>query len=530
MDATTIMAADLFCGAGGTSTGLLDAAQSLGRNVHLVAVNHWELAIATHSANHPDVCHYNSDLRDIDPLKVVPGGRLRILVASPECTHFSRARGGKPMSKQSRASIKYVLRWIRALDVEDLLIENVPDFLSWGPLDPATMLPVQKRKGEYFYRFIRKLEHNGYSVDWRVLNAADYGDPQTRKRLFIIARKNRPIVWPDQTHHKNGGDMFGVMPKWRPARDIIDWDNKGKSIFKRDKPLRPNTMRRILAGLHKFGLKPFVISNTWNETNRSQPRGMNDPLPTITGRGAGYLVDPYIIQMDQGGVLCDINKPLPTITSADAWALVEPYIVPLNHGDDMRVFDIDKPLPTITAFDAWGLIQPYLVMLNGTSDAHLKSSIRSVDEPIPTLTGTLHVGLAEPYLVEYHGDADGKPRVRSVDEPLPTIDTSNRIGLAEPYLIEYYGTGESSSIDDPLKTLTGHDRFGLAWPMVLERDGKRYLLDILYRMLTPKELARGMSFPDWYEFKGNREQIVKQIGNSVPRRLAKALITTLLAS
>ena len=517
---------DLFSGSGGTSTALLEVTEELGKKARLVAVNHWSIAIATHSANHPNAIHYNSDLRDVDPRQVVPSGRLRLFVANPECTHFSRARGGKPMNKQSRASVKYVLRWIRALDIEDVLIENVPDFLSWGPLDPATMLPVKKRKGEYFHRFVRKLQHNGYTVDWRVLNAADYGDPQTRKRLFIIARKNKAIVWPEQTHHRNGGDMFGPMPKWRPARDIIDWDNKGKSIFKREKPLRPNTMRRILAGLHKFGLKPFVIG----QQSGAIPREVGEPIPTIATAGKIALIEPYIIQMDQGGVLCDINKPLPTITSADAWALVEPYIVPLNHGDDMRTLDIDKPLPTITSVDAWGLIQPYLVLLNGTSDRHLKSSIRSVDEPIPTLTGTQHVGLCEPYLVEYHGDADGKPRVRSVDDPLPTIDTNNRIALAEPYLIEYYGTGQSFSVDEPLKTLTGRDRFGLAWPMVLERDGKRYLLDILYRMLTPRELARGMSFPDWYEFKGNREQVVKQIGNSVCRRQAKALIRSLLTS
>lgn len=482
----TIMAADLFCGAGGTSTGLLDAAKSLGKRVRLVAVNHWELAIATHSVNHPEAQHYNSDLSNVDPRQAVPGGMLRLLVASPECTHFSRARGGKPMSKQSRASVKYVLRWVRALDVEDILIENVPDFLTWGPLDPETMKPVKNRRGEYFHRFVRALEGLGYTVDWRVLNAADYGDPQTRKRLFVIARKHRPVVWPEQTHHRNGGDMFGKMPRWKSAREIIDWDNKGESIFTRKKPLKPNTMRRIWSGLHKYGLNPFVIG----QQSCAAPRDVCEPIPTIATAGSIALVQPYIVQMDNGGVLHDIDKPLATITSFDSWGLVEPYIVPLNHGADARSHDIDKPMPTITSVDAWGLI--------------------------------------EPYLVEYHGDDGAKPRVRSIDEPLPTIDASNRFGLAQPYLVEYYGNGQSFSVDEPLKTLTARDRFGLVWPMVLEQGGKRYLLDILFRMLTPKELARGMSFPDSYQFAGNREQVVKQIGNSVPRRLAKALITKLL--
>lgn len=488
LDSFDYDAADLFCGAGGTSTGLLDAAKALGKRVRLVAVNHWELAIATHSSNHPEAQHYNSDLSDVDPRKAVPGGKLRLLVASPECTHFSRARGGKPMNKQSRASVKYVLRWVRALDVEDILLENVPDFLTWGPLDPKTMTPVKNRKGEYFHRFVRALERLGYTVDWRVLNSADYGDPQTRKRLFVIARKHSPIVWPEQTHHRNGGDMFGAMPKWRTAREIIDWTNKGESIFTRKRPLKPNTMRRIWSGLHKYGLKPFVIG----QQSGAVPRDVDNPIPTIATAGKIALVQPYILQMDNGGLLHDIDKPIPTITSFDSWGLVEPYIVPLNHGPDARSHDIDQPMPTITSVDAWGLIEPYLVVLNGTREAALNQSVRSVDQPIPTVTGSLH------------------------------------IGLAEPYIVEYYGTGKSFSVNQPLKTLTGRDRFGLAWPMVLERDGKHYLLDILFRMLTPKELARGMSFPDWYEFKGNREQVVKQIGNSVPRRLAKALITKLL--
>lgn len=155
-----ILAADLFCGAGGTSTGLLAAAHFLGYQVTLTAINHWKIAIATHSDNHPGVRHYNSDLATVDPRQVVPSGKLRLLVASPECTHFSKARGGKPMNKQSRASIKYVLRWVRNLDIEDVLIENVPDFLDWGPLDKKTLRPVKARKGEYFLRFITKLRDN----------------------------------------------------------------------------------------------------------------------------------------------------------------------------------------------------------------------------------------------------------------------------------------------------------------------------------------------------------------------------------
>jgi DNA (cytosine-5)-methyltransferase 1 len=283
--------------------------------------------------------------------------------------------------------------------------------------------------------------------------------------------------------------MFGDLKPWKTAREIIDWSNRGESIFRRKTPLRPNTMRRIMAGLYKFGLRPFVIGHP--NTTHDNLQSVDSPLRTITSQSSDMaLAQPFIIQMDQGGYIHDIDKPLPTITSADAWALVEPYIVPLNHGPDARAYDIDKPLPTITSVDAWGLIQPYLV--------------------------------------EYHGDGSGKPRIRSIDEPLPTIDTGNRFGLAEPYLVEYHGTGKAHSIDEPLKTLTGTDVFGIAWPLVLKHADKLYLVDIYYRMLMPRELARGQSIPDWYQFVGNREQVVKQIGNAVPRRLAKALIKKLL--
>ena len=365
----TIYAADLFCGAGGTSTGLLQVAATLGQDVHLVAVNHWDLAISTHLKNHPLVEHFNSDLKDIDPRTVIPGGHLDLLVASPECTHFSRARGGKPMNKQSRASIKYVLRWIRALDVEDVLIENVPEFLDWGPLDQKTLTPVKARKGEYFYRFVRKLEEFGYQVAWRLMVAADYGDPTTRKRLFIQARKTKPIHWPEQSHHRNGGDMFGARPRWRAAREIIDWNIKSESIFTRKKPLSPNTLRRIEAGLRKYSGGVFVIG----QQSGAVPRSVGEPLPTIAGAGAISLVQPFIIQMDMGGRVYSVDDPLNTITSADARALVEPFIMPVNHGKgDLRTYSMNDPLPTVTAFDALGVVQPFLVMLNGTSEEKLK--------------------------------------------------------------------------------------------------------------------------------------------------------------
>jgi len=484
--------ADLFCGAGGTSTGILQAAQELGQSVNLVAINHWELAISTHSENHPGVNHFNSDLQNIDPREVVPSGKLRLLVASPECTHFSRARGGKPMNKQSRASVKYVLRWVNNLDVEDVLIENVPDFMEWGPLDPETLRPVKARKGEYFHRFVRKLQKIGYTVDWRILNAADYGDPTTRKRLFIIARKNNPIHWPEATHHKDGGNMFGVLPHWRSAREIIDWSIKGESIFKRKRPLAENTLKRIMAGLVKYGGKAFVLG----QQSCSAPREVDQPIPTVSGAGAISFIQPFLVEYHNGlnseRRTKSVDQPLPTLDTSNRFGLVEPFIIQMDQGGVLH--SINKPMATITSADAWALVEPYIVSLRGTSDIQINSSSRKISDPLPTVTG------------------------------------GNNLCLAEPFLVEYYGTGQSSSVDEPIKTLTGRDRFALVEPMTIEHDGKRYVLDIRFRMLQPHELARAMSFPEDYHFNGNREQIVKQIGNAVPVSLARELVKSLLQS
>ena len=531
---SNVIAADLFCGAGGSSTGLLEAVRELGMKVQLIAINHWDVAIATHSLNHPNVSHFNSDLKDIDPRKIVPGGRLRLLIASPECTHFSRARGGKPMNKQSRASVKYVLRWVTTLDVDDVLIENVPEFMDWGPLHrkgARAETPIKNRKGEYFHRFIAKMEEHGYQVKWRLLNAADYGDPTTRKRLFIIARKHMPVRFPEPSHTQNANDMFGMHSIWKPARDIIDWSLKGESIFHRKRPLVPNTLRRIMAGLQKFGGKAFIIG----QQSGAMPRDVDQPVPTVAGAGAISLVQPFIVPFytenkgqaprihsieeplpiitteprfglaqpfivsvggpeGQGRKPHSIDKPLGTILPDDHRALIEPFIMAVNHGaDDKRSYSLDDPMPTVTSVDAWALVEPFLVSLRGTDGSHIESSSKSIKEPIPTLTGGLH------------------------------------IGLVEPFLVEYYGTGTVSSIDEPLKTQTGKDRFGLVQPMpVKAEDGKTYMLDILFRMLRPHELAAAMSFPKDYQFSGNREQIVKQIGNAVPVNLAKALCKTLL--
>jgi DNA (cytosine-5)-methyltransferase 1 len=325
--------------------------------------------------------------------------------------------------------------------------------------------------------------------------------------------------------------MFGSLPHWKAAREIIDWTIKGESIFNRKRPLADNTLRRIWAGLMKYGgkafvigqqsgavardvdqpiptvagagaislIEPFIITTNWTDTNRSQPRSIEDPIPAITSQGQIALIEPFLVEYHNGKNserrTKPITEPLPTLDTSNRFGLVEPFIMPVNHGkDDMRSYSLDTPMPTITSVDAWSFVEPYIVMLNGTSEDALKGSHRPIDEPLPTVTPTLH------------------------------------FGLAEPFLVEYYGTGSSSSVDEPLKTQTGRDRFGLVEPLTFTHNGKKYLLDIRFRMLQPHELARAMSFPVDYRFHGNREQVVKQIGNAVPVSLAKELCKALLST
>lgn len=562
-----IRAADLFCGAGGTSTGLELACKKLGLQLDLLAINHWDTAIETHSANHPKAAHLCMNVDQVDPRKAVPSGKLDLLIASPECTHHSVARGGRPINDQSRASAWLVLRWAEALDIKNILIENVPEFRTWGPLG-TNGRPLKSKKGKTFLAFINALESLGYAVKYQILNAADFGDPTTRKRLFILARKGRrAVVFPDPTHTPTGhSDLFRKTKRWRAAREIIDWKLQGESIFNRKKPLSPNTMRRIYAGLQKFSgaafvmatggptgqmsprsvdeplrtvltdhrlnvFQPFVVSlrGTSQDAVKSSQRSVDEPMPTITGGNHQYLAEPFILNVRGGddGYLrgAPIDAPVQTITTQPALALIEPFV--LGQQSQARPRSTKKPLPTIATDGAIALVEAFLMPVN-----HGKNDMRShsIDAPMPTQTTADVMGLVEPYLVSFHGGNGHEKRTHSVDHPLPTQDTSNRYGVAEPYLVEFYGNSDAQSVNKPLPTQPTKDKFGLATPLAFRgEDGQVYLLDIRFRMLTPKELARAMSFPDNYTFAGNREKVVKQIGNAVAVGTAKALCEALLS-
>jgi DNA (cytosine-5)-methyltransferase 1 len=517
---------DMFCGAGGESTGIMLAALQQNMNVRMTAINHWERAIETHAANHPSAEHLCQSVEHIDPTKAVPGQRLDLLWASPECTHHSIARGGRPRSDQSRASAWLILKWLSELYVERVIIENVPEFLSWGPLDD-TGRPIQNQKGKTFRAFISSLRSLGYSVDWKILTAADYGDPTTRRRLFIQAVKGRKrILWPQITHMDGTENLMGYQP-WRPARDIIDWSIPGTSIFDRKKPLADATIRRIAAGIEKYWkdyAKPFLAVLYGTSTARS------------------------------------LDLPVPAISCVAHHALIEPVPLLLGQQSGAAARPASQPVPTVATAGAISVIQPFLTNI-GQSSA--KDRSRSIDEPLTTIVTKAEHCLIEPFITRYQGshegEADGDTRNHSATRPLPTVDTSNRYGLVEPLLVEYYGNGGVMPLTEPIPTLTTKDHFALMTPFMLKvnhRGGDRLSpvdtpmgtlttkgsdglvegfvgkarLDIRFRMLKPHELARAQGFPEEYKILGTAAEQTKQIGNAVPVNTAKALAKAVMSA
>ena len=383
---STIYAADIFCGAGGASTGLAQAAESMARGLDLLAVDQWDVALETHARNHPNARHSCAPVENV----AVPR-RLDLLWASPECTNHSVARGSRPCSDESRSSAWEVVRWASQADIKKIIIENVPEFLRWGPLGRDGR-PIPSRTGETFRQFVVALESHGYRVDWRVLCAADYGDPTTRRRLFIQAGKSGSIRWPDPTHRETP-DMFTSQP-WRTARDIIDWTISGNPISRRRKALSRNTIRRIESGIEKYWgevAEPFLIS--------------------LRGTSSSQITKSHE----------SISRPIRTISAGGIHeSLIAPFLLRYNSGDN-RHAPISRPIGTLDTNPRYGLIKPVLVQYNGMSKSH------PISEPINTVTS--------------------KERYSLIDGDLYTVDITHRmlqpneLAAAQGFPPEYHFCG-----------------------------------------------------------------------------------------
>ena len=482
LDRPTVI--DLFCGTGGTSLGV---EMALGHGPE-AAVNHWPYAIQIHQKNHPHTLHFEEDVFAVDPWEAARGKRVDLLVGSPDCTHFSVAKGAAPKDDGIRCLSDVFVKWAREIRPRVIILENVREFQDWGPLDESGR-PIQARKGEDFRRWVGQLEAEGYRVEWRLLRACDFGAPTSRLRLFLVARCDvQAIGWPEPTHGGPG------QPPHRTAAECIDWSIPCPSIFDRPRPLAEATLKRIAAGVHKY-----VLNN---------PR-------------------PFLLCLSHGGRLEPIDEPLRTVTAGPAGgdrALVVPWLTKAHsHGWDRGVgptASLQKPAWTVTTKDGTALCAAFLAKhYTGVVGTDLR-------QPLGTVTTQDHHSLVAATMVQvgYGERAGQEPRALDIRSPLGTVVSGGgKFGLVAAFLQKYYGSdGQNQPVDRPLDTATVKARFGL---VTVEIGGENWALyDIGMRMLQPRELARAQGFPDSYILEGSKADQIAGIGNSVVPQVMAALV------
>lgn len=588
-----ILVADLLCGAGGSSTGCGRALAELGLDMDLVCVNHWPVAIDTHKRNHPEARHYVQDIATVRPHLIVPEGYLDLLMASPTCTHHSVARGGKPTSDQQRSDPWHIITWFTELRVRRAIIENVWEFTSWGPVDARTGRPIKSRKGEYFRAWIDTIWKLGATlIEWRKLNAADYGEATTRSRFIAMIRfDGRSISYPAPTHRRREDgrlELFPELKPWRPAREIIDWSIRGRSIFSRKKPLAPKTLARIYAGAVKFNWsEPFLVILR----NHMDGRSVDGPLPAIAANGTHIaLAEPIIVNGRRNNKAKPVSaNPIPALDSKGGVWLAEPFVFAPGSTGAPRAAGAD-PLPTITTGGAGSedpgcarpmLVEPFIVHAAHGNDADESDPHSRRVKPIDDPLGAIHAGggnfaIAEPFVMSrqgggapraaaepclispYYGSGSGET-CKSAEDPLDTMTSKARFGMVLP-IIHSDGSNRARDVEiDPLPVVTTVHRGELAFITAQhgEREGQAPRVhsvdnpvptiaasghvdlieataqyDILFRMLEPHELAAAMGFDSdggTYEFAGTKTEQIKQIGNAVSVRMMMACVLALMA-
>ena len=524
---------DLFCGAGGASTGLELALSRLKMCHKGLAINHWAVAVDTMKRNHPDIDTKQMTIEEAVPADLVPGGVVDLLWASPSCTHHSRAKGGKPRSNQMRAQPDLVLSWLDQLYVRRLIIENVPEFVEWGPLNKDGK-PIKRLKGSCFVAWVRAIEARNYHVEWRIVNCADYGDATSRRRFFLKAVRKGcgKIRWPEPTHAENPQpNLFGrELKKWRGVRECLDLSDLGTSIFNRDRPLSGNTLRRVAVGMSKYNGMDFLMDMLGIDSgDDSRVHPLTDPMPTQhSGGNRCAVVRPFVVRLNKNCDAESIDGPLSTVTAnGQHHALCQPLII--DHCKNGEAKPVDAPLGTQHTHDRYSIATPFIMDYFGLKENH-KHHIKGIDAPLATITTEPHHYLCTPLVLGQQSGAAARP----IDEPCPTVATAGAIRIATPLILDMsrpggHDSGHVRSADKPIQTLTTCDNVQVATPVIFDEavglprlpDG-RYI-DIRLRMLKPSELAAAHSFPKDYVLTGNRGEQVKQIGNSVPVMTAAAM-------
>ena len=580
---------DLFAGGGGASCAI---EQATGLYVDF-AVNHDEQAISMHTVNHPQTIHYQTDVYEVDPYLACRGRPVGLLHLSPDCTHHSQAAGGQPRDNATRSLSWVGKRWAAQMRPDVITLENVEQITRWGRLvakrdkatgrvikldktgaAPGERVPVQqqflvpdtKHAGERWHKFVHELEKLGYVVEWRILVAADYGAPTTRKRLFMVARcDGQPIVWPEPTHFKN---PVKGQKKWRSAAECIDWSVPGKSIFNRERPLADATMRRIAKGISKFVVdnpNPFIVPIA--HYNGSEPvHDAAQPLRTITAfpKGGSFaiaqpIVAPIVTTRSHGDDSKrwghgskTVHEPFGTICAKGNGdhSYVAAVLVNAAHGEGsghtkrrgIGSRDITDALGTITASGCGGhaVASAYLMQANGGFNT---VPGKAATHPMTTITNTgSQQQLVSACLIRQFGASTGS----DIAAPMGTVMTDGgggktslavcELGNAEEralkvaaFMVNYYGNGDARDLTAPMDTLTTKDRLALVTVYINQEP--YYIVDITLRMLLPKELYKAQGFPDDYIFDRDhtgkpltKTAQVRMCGNSVSPPPMAALI------
>ena len=567
---------DNFAGGGGASTGIELAC---GRPV-TIAINHDPDAILLHKTNHPYTEHLQASVWDVDPEEVCRGRKVGLAWFSPDCKHFSKAKGAALVDRNIRGLAWIVLRWAGTVRPDVILLENVEEFVTWGPVRKGK--PVKSKAGQTFQQWKRQLEDLGYAVEHRVLVAADYGAPTTRKRFVLVARcDGKPIVWPERTHApRNSPEVkAGKLKPWRSAAEIIDWSIPGYSIFQTKeeikqkygvtvvRPLAENTLRRVIRGVDKFTLRsgePFLVPTGYGERNGQAPRihDINEPVPTVVGAGKHQLADPLLAPFTAtntsnsvGAPACD---PVHTVTTAGNQMLITPHLVECNHSGGGHIADAREPYKTITARHTGGIVAANLIQYHTEQTENVRAN--GLEAPINTVDASNRYGLVSANLVEYY--TAGRPL--NVSDPMHTVTSHDREALVTANISEFKGQDIGQDCRKPLRTITASaGEFAVVrvtlsqtggmgfWPQVRELlnrfcgynladneclvlmigDVGYYIADITLRMLTPRELYNAMGFPPDYQIEhdylGNAYPKSKQVarcGNAVCPPMAEAVV------
>ena len=567
---------DSFAGGGGASTGIELAT---GEPVNW-AINHDPDAILLHKTNHPYTEHFQASVWDVDPEEVTKGSPVGLAWFSPDCKHFSKAKGAAIRDRKIRGLAWIVLRWAGTVRPRVIMLENVEEFQTWGPVRKGK--PVKKHAGKTFRKFIKQLKDLGYAVEYRELVAADYGAPTTRKRFVLVARcDGKPIVWPERTHAPRDSEEVrsGKCKSWRSAAEIIDWTLPSYSIFASKeeikarfgvnavRPLATNTLRRVIRGVDKFTIrsgKPFLVE--CNHSGGGHVRDLSDPLNTVTGKHTEGLCRPAMVPCTfsntGGSVGTAVSDPVHTIRTAGGQVLSAANLIQYHteQSEKVRGQGVTDPIQTVDASNRYGLSCANLVEYYGNGNP------LDISQPMHTITARDREALCAVHIDKYF-NGEYKGCGDSAGAPLSTVTALPRHGVAASHIVEFKGQDIGQSMDKPLRTITASCgefaacRAILAkvvpgqdlgyWPevrkllnefcgydlkedeilLLMIRGMAYYIRDITLRMLTPRELYNAMGFPPDYQidrdYLGNEYPKSKQVarcGNAVCPPLAEAMV------